>query len=65
MKFGKGACPIERTPLDDLEAPVINQLRAVFLQPEIVSGTWKATRAHDAGVTEADAIDALPRLDPQ
>jgi hypothetical protein len=39
--------------------------RAVFLQPEIASGTWKATRAHDSGVTEADAIDALLRLDPQ
>ncbi len=38
LKIGKGACRIGRTPVDDLEAAVINQLRAVFLQPEIVAG---------------------------
>jgi hypothetical protein len=39
--------------------------RAVFQQPDIVLGTWKATRAHDACVTAADAFGSLPRLDPQ
>lgn len=64
LKFGKGACPIGRVSAGDLEAAVINQLRTVFRQPEIIAGTWKAARAHDASVTEADATAALQRLDP-
>jgi hypothetical protein len=39
-------------------------LRAVFRQPEIVAGTWKSARTHDDQITEADARDALTRLDP-
>jgi site-specific DNA recombinase len=64
LKFGKGACPIGRVPAGDLETTVINQLRAVFRQPEIIAGTWKAARANDASITEADATAALQRLDP-
>jgi DNA invertase Pin-like site-specific DNA recombinase len=64
LKFGKGACPIGRVPAGDLEAAVIQQLRAVFRQPEIVAGTWKASRTHDVNITEADATAALQRLDP-
>ena len=37
---------------------------AVFRQPEIVAGTWKAARAHANNVTEADARAALQELDP-
>lgn len=43
---------------------VIDQLRAVFRQPEIVAGTWKAARAHAGDITEADARAALQQLDP-
>ena len=48
----------------EIETAVIDQLRAVFRQPEIVAGTWKAARAQDGEITEADARDALIRLDP-
>lgn len=63
LKFGKGACPIGRVPAGDLEAAVVQQLRAVFRQPEIIAGTWKAARAHDATITEAEAKAALQQLD--
>ena len=39
-------------------------LRAVSRQPEIVAGTWKAARAQDEEITEADARAALQPLDP-
>ena len=42
---------------------MIDQLRAVFRQPEIVVGTWRAAREQDA-VTEAEVRDALLQLDP-
>ena len=51
-------------PAGEIEAAVIDQLRAVFRQPEIVAGTWKAARAHDAGIAEADVREALQQLDP-
>ena len=53
-----------RLPAGEIEAAVIEQLRAVFRQPEIVAGTWKATRAQDAEITEADVRAALMQLDP-
>ena len=36
----------------------------MFRQPEIVAGTWKAARAQDAEITEADVCAALQQLDP-
>lgn len=64
LKHGAGSCPVGRVPAGEIEAAVIDQLRAVFRQPEIVAGTWKAARAQDGEITEADARDALTRLDP-
>jgi hypothetical protein len=64
LKHGAGACPVGRVPAGEIEAAVINQLRAVFRQPEIVAGTWRAARDHAADITEADARAALQQLDP-
>jgi len=64
LKHGAGSCPIGRVPAGEIEAAVIAQLRAVFRQPEIVAGTWKAARSQDDEITEADARDALTRIDP-
>ncbi len=64
LKHGAGACPVGRVPAGEIEAAVIDQLRVVFRQPEIIAGTWKAARSQDGEITEADARDALTRLDP-
>ncbi|CAM3302610.1 recombinase family protein [Paracoccus nototheniae] len=68
LKQGAGSCPVGRVPAGDIEAAVIDQLRAVFRQPEIIAGTWKAARDQDpaqhAGVSEADVRMALGQLDP-
>ena len=64
LKHGAGSCPVGRVPAGEIEAAVIDQLRAVFRQPEIVAGTWKAARAQDDDITEADARAALQQLDP-
>ncbi|MBC7676038.1 MAG: recombinase family protein [Rhodoferax sp.] len=64
LKHGAGSCPVSRVPAGEIETAVIDQLRAVFRQPEIVSGTWKAARGQDGDVTEAEAREALTRLDP-
>ena len=64
LKHGAGSCPIGRVPGGEIEAAVFYQLRAVFRQPEIVAGTWKAARTHADDITEADARAALQQLDP-
>ncbi|MGR3320945.1 MAG: recombinase zinc beta ribbon domain-containing protein, partial [Pseudooceanicola sp.] len=64
LKHGAGACPVGRVPAGEIEAAVIEQLRVVFRQPEIVAGTWKTARVQVDDVTEADARTALQQLDP-
>ena len=64
LKHGAGSCPVSRIPAGEIEAAVVDQLRAVFRQPEIVAGTWKAARTGDDNITEADARAALQQLDP-
>ena len=51
-------------PAGEIEATVIDQLRGVFRQPEIVAGAWKAARTQKGDVTETEAWGALSRLDP-
>ena len=44
LQHGPDACPIGRVPAAEIEAVVIDQLRGVFRQPEIIVGTWRAAR---------------------
>lgn len=64
LKHGAGSCPVGRVPAGEIEAAVIDQLRAVFRQPEIIAGTWRAAQLRNAGITEAEARTALQQLDP-
>jgi site-specific DNA recombinase len=64
LKHGAGTCPVGRVPAGEIETAVIDQLRAVFRQPEIIIATWKATKPHDVGITEAEAREALTNFDP-
>jgi len=64
LRHGAGSCPVGRVPAGEIEGAVIDQMRIVFRQPEIVAGTWKAARDKDAGINEAETYAALTRLDP-
>ncbi|MBJ6370773.1 recombinase family protein [Sedimentitalea arenosa] len=64
LKHGAGTCPIGRVSAGEIEATVIDQLRTVFRQPEIVAGTWKAARANADDINEAVALAALQQFDP-
>ncbi len=64
LKHGAGSCPVSRVPAGEIEAAVIDQLRTVFRQPEIVAGTWKAAKVRFSDITEAEARVALMELDP-
>ena len=63
LKHGAGSCPVGRVPAGEIEAAVIDQLRAVFRQPEIIAGTWKAARTEGTDITESDVNAALRQFD--
>jgi len=64
LKHGAGTCPVGRVPAGEIEAAVVDQLRAVFRQPENIIGTWKAVKPHDGDITEADTREPLMNFDP-
>ncbi len=64
LRHGAGMCPVGRVPAAEIEAAVIDQLRAVFRQPEIIVGTWKAAKRTDPEINENSVRDALVQLDP-
>jgi len=64
LKLGPDACPVGRMPAAEIEAAVIDQLRGMFGQPEIIIGTWRTARAEQDDITEDEAREALLQLDP-
>jgi len=64
LRRGPDACPVGRVPAAEIETAVIDQLRGIFRQPEIIVGTWRAARAEQDDVTEDEAREALMQLDP-
>jgi site-specific DNA recombinase len=55
---------VRRLPAGEVEAAVLDQVRALLRQPEVVVGTWLAARAEAPEVTEAEVREALDRLGP-
>jgi hypothetical protein len=64
LQHGRDACPIGRVPAAEIEAAVIDLLRGVFRQPEIVVGAWRAALAEQDDMTESEVREALTQLDP-
>jgi len=64
LRHGAGVCPVGRVPAAEIESAVIEQLRAIFRQPEILAGSTKAAKGHLPVITEEEARMALTTLDP-
>ena len=64
LKHGAGAYAVPRVPAAEIEAAVIDQLRAMLRTPEVVVATWKAAQLEPASVTENEVREALIALDP-
>jgi len=61
---GDEGCIVRRVSAAEMEAAVVDQVRALLRRPEVVVGTWLAARAGAPDLTEAEVRDALERLDP-
>ncbi len=55
---------VRRVSAAGIEAAVVEQVRALLRQPEVVVGTWLAARAEAPDLTEAETRDALEQLEP-
>ncbi|TDH60796.1 recombinase family protein [Dankookia rubra] len=55
---------VRRVSAAEIEAAVVDQVRALLRQPEIVVGTWLAARVEAPDLTEMEVRDALERLEP-
>jgi site-specific DNA recombinase len=64
LKLCHGACPIRAVPAGEVEAAVINQIRAVLRAPEVIVRTWRAACLEDQAIDEREVVEALQRLDP-
>jgi site-specific DNA recombinase len=64
LKLCHGACPIRAVPAGEVEAAVINQIRALLHSPEIVVRVWRAAQLDGEAIDEREVVEALQRLDP-
>jgi DNA invertase Pin-like site-specific DNA recombinase len=55
---------VRRVSAAEIEAAVVDQVRALLRQPEVVVGTWLAARAEAPGLKEGEVRETLGRLDP-
>jgi DNA invertase Pin-like site-specific DNA recombinase len=55
---------VRRVSAAEIEALVIDQVRILIRQPEVVIGTWQAARAEAGDLTEMETRTALQDLDP-
>jgi DNA invertase Pin-like site-specific DNA recombinase len=55
LKLGPDTCPIRRIPAGEIEQAVVDQLRVILRQPEMVVKTWLAAREQSG-----DGVDCPP-----
>lgn len=55
---------VRRISAAAIETAVVDQVRALLRQPEVVVGTWLAARAEAPDLKEGEVREALARLDP-
>ena len=59
-----GSALVRRVSAAQIETAVVDEVRALLRQPEVVVGTWMVARAEAPGITERDVREALERLEP-
>jgi hypothetical protein len=58
LKLCHGECPIRAVPADEVEAAVINQLRALLRAPEVIVRVWRAAPLDGEAIDEREVVEA-------
>jgi site-specific DNA recombinase len=64
LKHDAPECTVRRVPAAEIEGAVVNQVRDLLRQPEMIVRTWRAGKRIINGLQERDVRAALRRLDP-
>jgi site-specific DNA recombinase len=64
LKGTDDGCTVRRISAGEIEAAVMDQVRELLMQPEVVIWTWRAAQSEAPDLTEAETRDALEQLDP-
>ena len=64
LKGTDDGCTVRRISAGEIEAAVMDQVRELLRQPEVVIGTWRAAQAEAPDLTEAETREAREQLDP-
>jgi DNA invertase Pin-like site-specific DNA recombinase len=64
LKGTDDGCLVRRVPAGEIETAVLDQVRVLLRQPEVVMGTWRAAQGEGSDFSEAEVRAALERLDP-
>jgi site-specific DNA recombinase len=64
LKRDAASCTLRRVPAAEVENAVIDQLRGLLRDSEIVVRTWRIARQSLPDISEAEVRGALERLDP-
>ena len=54
QKLGPETCPVRRLPAAEIEAAVIDQVRAMLRSPEMIVKTWAAAREADNDISDTE-----------
>ena len=64
LKGTDDGCLVRRIAAAEIEGAVMDQVRVLLRQPEVIIGTWRAARAEIGDLTEDQTREALERFDP-
>jgi site-specific DNA recombinase len=64
LKRDAASCTLRRVPAAEIENAVIDQLRGLLRDSEIVVRTWRTARQALPNISEAEVRSALDRFDP-
>ena len=62
-KNGHHTCPVRSIAAGEVEAAVIDNLRALVRSPELIARTWRTVNKNGDEIAEREVRDALGRLD--
>jgi hypothetical protein len=63
QKLGPETCSVRRLPAGEIEAAVIDQVRAMLRSPEMIVKIWAAAREGDNNIIDTEVRDALIQFD--
>ncbi len=64
LKGTDDGCTVRRISAGEIEAAVMDQVRTLLQQPEVVIGAWRAAQAEAPDLTEAETRETLEQLGP-